>query len=613
MKALKRAGKAAKTFASIVLAGSLVGIGLVGCSGEAMGNASGRDDEIVLTVSKCQTKELPQELLDEMTNRHPNLRFEFDTYSNSNYSAQIVTELEQRDIPDILINTRNQDLTEDLEHNLVDLAAYDFSSEYLPSVLDRMTIDGSLYYLPGYLTLAGFFYNKDLFAEHGWEAPQSLEELIALNEQAKAEGIRLMAYSMELTGQRFLQLTNIASAQFLHTPQGSSWEQDYLAGEASMVGTFEPFMDEYRLWLDSGLISADDLSLSNSDAAEMFANGDVAMIYGVANNVKTTDFDFDLGQAPFLARGEGEDNGWYLYAVSSYYGINKKLEEPGNEEKLAIALEMFDLMSTPEGQSMFTDGAEGRYPAMRKADGELHAPLLSDYRNVVDRNNLVELAAYTAPLLLGGEALGGYIAGTVSAEEALQACDEAMKSNKSETQIGDVVAHIERDLSRETVRYFADAFREYGGTDLCLMLPGGMADGQMHPYGISGKLYEGELHANELTVLLPNAGKPVPTLATARISGEDLRAVLESGRAFERKDASREALAPFRYEVSGAEVDYDADRKVRSLKVNGVEVADEDVFTVTYFDGAVETSRLTDAAVSDVKPVPAFTACKAAR
>lgn len=477
-----------------------------------------------------------------------------------------------------------------------------------------MTIDGSLYYLPGYLTLAGFFYNKDLFAEHGWEALQSLEELIALNEQAKAEGIRLMAYSMELTGQRFLQLTNIASAQFLHTPQGSSWEQDYLAGEASMVGTFEPFMDEYRLWLDSGLISADDLSLSNSDAAEMFANGDVAMIYGVANNVKTTDFDFDLGQAPFLARGEGEDNGWYLYAVSSYYGINKKLEEPGNEEKLAIALEMFDLMSTPEGQSMFTDGAEGRYPATRKADGELHAPLLSDYRNVVDRNNLVELAAYTAPLLLGGEALGGYIAGTVSAEEALQACDEAMKSNKSETQIGDVVAHIERDLSREeTVRYFADAFREYGGTDLCLMLPGGMADGQMHPYGISGKLYEGELHANELTVLLPNAGKPVPTLATARISGEDLRAVLESGRTFERKDASKEALAPFRYEVSGAEVDYDADRKVRSLKVNGVEVADEDVFTVTYFDGAVETSRLTDAAVSDVKPVPAFTACKAAR
>ena len=42
------------------------------------------------------------------------------------------------------------------------------------------------------------------------------DRLIALNEQAKAEGIRLMAYSMELTGQRFLQLTNIASAQFLH-------------------------------------------------------------------------------------------------------------------------------------------------------------------------------------------------------------------------------------------------------------------------------------------------------------------------------------------------------------------------------------------------------------
>ena len=125
-----------------------------------------------------------------MTNRHPNLRFEFDTYSNSNYSAQIVTELEQRDIPDILINTRNQDLTEDLEHNLVDLAAYDFPA----STFQRSRSHDhrrSLYYLPGYLTLAGFFYNKDLFAEHGWEAPQSLEELIALNEQAKAEAFGL--------------------------------------------------------------------------------------------------------------------------------------------------------------------------------------------------------------------------------------------------------------------------------------------------------------------------------------------------------------------------------------------------------------------------------------
>lgn len=44
-----------------------------------------------------------------------------------------------------------------------------------------------------------------------------------------------------------------------------------------------------------------------------------------------------------------------------------------------------------------------------------------------------------------------------------------MKSNKSETQIGDVVAHIERDLSREeTVRYFADAFREYGAPTCAL-------------------------------------------------------------------------------------------------------------------------------------------------
>ena len=168
-----------------------------------------------------------------------------------------------------------------------------------------MTIDGSLYYLPGYLTLAGFFYNKDLFAEHGWEAPQSLEELIALNEQAKAEGIRLYGVLDGADGSTLPAADQYRFGAVSAHAAGVVLGTGLSCGRSEHGGTFGPFMDEYRLWLDSGLISADDLSLSNSDAAEMFANGDVAMIYGVATTVKTTDFDFDLGQAPFLGERRG--------------------------------------------------------------------------------------------------------------------------------------------------------------------------------------------------------------------------------------------------------------------------------------------------------------------
>lgn len=81
-----------------------------------------------------------------------------------------------------------------------------------------MTIDGSLYHSPGYLTLAGFFYNTIFQAEHGWGG-QSLEELIAPNEQAKAEGNPAYGVLDGADGQRFLQLTN-ASAQFLTRRRG---------------------------------------------------------------------------------------------------------------------------------------------------------------------------------------------------------------------------------------------------------------------------------------------------------------------------------------------------------------------------------------------------------
>lgn len=603
-RARRVAGGAACWALALALALGVAGGALAGCAKDA-GGGSG---EIVLTVSQCPTKRLPQGIMDEMMSRHSNLRFEFDAYASGNYSAQQIRQLEQHDIPDILINTRSQNLTEDLENNLVDLAGYDFASAYLPSVIDALSTDGRVYYLPGYLALAGFFYNKDLFAERGWDVPRSLEDLVALNERAKAEGVRLLSYSMELEGTRYLHMTDIASAQFLHTPQGQVWEDEFLAGKATMTGVFEPFLDEYQTWLDSGLITPEDLSFKMDDASALFKDGKAAMFYGLSNNVKTDEYDFEVGMAPFLAQGDGQDNGWYLYSISSYFGINKKLEEPGNEEKLAIALEMFEFMSTPEGQDILKEGGEGRYPATREAGEGFEAPLLSDYADVVARNNLVEFAMYGPVMLPGGTALTGFIEGTSTAQEVLAACDESVRDVKSESKMGDVVGRVARDMSAdETVRFFAEAFRSHRGTDIGLMLPGGARTGAMHPYGISGKLYEGDLHANELTALLTLDGMPA-VLATARITGADLRGVLEDGRSFDAKDSYGTGPELFRYQLAGAEVTYDAEHKVRSLTMGGREVADDDVLTVTYFDKAVDPARLSDASVSDEKPIPAATA-----
>lgn len=54
--------------------------------------------------------------------------------------------------------------------------------------------DGKTYMAPMFYSPCGLFYNKGLFAEKGWTIPTTWDEMWALGEKAKAEGISLFAY-----------------------------------------------------------------------------------------------------------------------------------------------------------------------------------------------------------------------------------------------------------------------------------------------------------------------------------------------------------------------------------------------------------------------------------
>lgn len=54
--------------------------------------------------------------------------------------------------------------------------------------------DGKTYLAPMFYSPCGLFYNEGLFAEKGWDVPQTWDEMWALGELAKAEGISLFTY-----------------------------------------------------------------------------------------------------------------------------------------------------------------------------------------------------------------------------------------------------------------------------------------------------------------------------------------------------------------------------------------------------------------------------------
>ncbi|ABX42162.1 carbohydrate ABC transporter substrate-binding protein [Lachnoclostridium phytofermentans] len=54
--------------------------------------------------------------------------------------------------------------------------------------------NGKTYMAPMFYSPCGLFYNKGLFAEKGWTVPTTWDEMWALGDKAKAEGIALFAY-----------------------------------------------------------------------------------------------------------------------------------------------------------------------------------------------------------------------------------------------------------------------------------------------------------------------------------------------------------------------------------------------------------------------------------
>lgn len=60
---------------------------------------------------------------------------------------------------------------------------------FLPGVLDRWTVDGGVYGLPFAHAVLCVFYDKQMFADHGWDTPQTWNELFDLGDEIKAAGI----------------------------------------------------------------------------------------------------------------------------------------------------------------------------------------------------------------------------------------------------------------------------------------------------------------------------------------------------------------------------------------------------------------------------------------
>lgn len=158
---------------------------------------------------------------------------------------------------------------------LADVSDYpglaDIKQSYI-DILEGLEItpaDGT-YGVPYVANAAGILYNRDMFEEHGWEIPETWDELIALCEEIQSEGVLPFYFGFRDTWTCLAPWNSLA----VDLAPADTCKQ-VNAGETT-------FMDEYRETAEKclELVSygpEDPFAYGYNDACTAFANGESAM------------------------------------------------------------------------------------------------------------------------------------------------------------------------------------------------------------------------------------------------------------------------------------------------------------------------------------------------
>lgn len=373
-------------------------------------------------------------------------------------------------LQDILLTAEPNEFRDAPSGSFVDLSAEDFLSNYNLSALNNCAIDGKIFYLPGPYTVCGIVYDKELFAENGWEVPTSLDEFIQLCQTINATGIRGLQPSIQYLSSARQLFAGFSYLECFAGVDNYQWMEDFKKGKSTMKGHMEPGLEIMQRMLDARVWTPEDFTVSPRDRTNMmYYDHSCAMIIEsqmAPNYAKEAGKgnEHEIGMMPFFSGNEpGSD---FLIADPSFsIGINAELQKNGNEERLQKAMDILEYISTPEGQQAIINEET---PLISNVIGTppSQSTFLADVQKTIAEGRVAN-----TPYYFGGvnsaidkaffEQLQKFSQGTVSAEEMLSACDtardELLAGNSAGVKIGDAAEDF---TVLEVSLYLAEAFRE---------------------------------------------------------------------------------------------------------------------------------------------------------
>ena len=578
-----------KRITCLLLAAACVLSLLSGCGSSGEGNtaespasATGSSDGVHETITMHSPFRNATQFIALVKEKYPEINLEIIPYSGKNMTSFLTSELKGGDMPDIYMTTIYTPGLEDLSDRLIDMSGYAFTDNYAESHLRDVTDGGAIYLLPTFYTCIGITYNKTLLEQNGWELPTNLAELEELAAKAKAAGYNLALDQLSLPGYGFQYLCNILDTTFFNTIDGRIWQRDFLNGTAKVEDSPQ-MLEAFKTldkWRDLGMLNGDGSWTDDSVTRSIMAEGNTLFMLGSSNSFKEGESECEFGLMPFLSE-DGTQNALILN-VSRYVGLNKHLEDEGNEQKLEDALHVMEVLSTVEGLTSMNYGFEDSSLLPLK---EYVIPETNYYKENEEELN----KGLTAPFIYSGwdnlivpigNLMLEYVKGNATSQDIIRALDENQRLLKDNSSAVYTTLTEEFDTD-DCAKLIGICFAEASGADMALVsinkwFPVEEGNYDLNSDGVSGALFPLPVTDQEITSVLPTGWRG--NIKTVTLSGRRVKELAENGYA-----RTEEYVFPYLL-----------------VTPDGMEIDDDTMYTVAICgvaDDVAEEGNLTDTGI----------------